>query len=493
LSGVRTFGVLLSPDGICLVEYRVESTGLRVLDHWVDRARSDSIDQALTRMAQIVSALGVSRARVAIAIEQFGVFHHVMTLPPATDELLRPVISRELQRVFHLTDPEFRFTRGKASDERPEGRPAPQQVLVAGAPRETIDSLGMRLGSKKIDIELATVVPMALRSLFVAAGAPQETIAVLACLEGGLHLAFFIDGRLEFAIDPSIAVEGERALVPMVLDQVERGAVYFRQQFRGATATRMFLAAPSVDYDTLAVALEEQLSIPVEPLFAGARNPAAVIAMGAALEARSEAPLDLYPHPLALADRLRGALRGPNAIVAGLAAAAGIAAIWSTTQVVSLQSLKSERDSLRDAISAGVPAIEPMRKVAESRADLMRRIEFVTATRDERAELGATLQAIAQGTPDGIRFDSLRVVRAANGWSVTITGDATGPTAAQTVRALDAFYQGIRARAGVSTIALDRFDYSGSSTADSSVRTNRPVVAEFHVSFSLAAGAEKKG
>ncbi len=490
---MRTFGVLLSHDGICLVEYRAVSGGLRVLDHWVDRARSTSIDQALTRMAQVVSALGISRARIAIAIEQFGVFHHVMTLPPATDDVLRPVIRRELERVFHVADPEFRFTRGSATDERADGRPAPRQLLIAGAPRETIDELGMDLGSNRIEIELAAVVPTALHSLFVAAGAPSETTAVLACLEGGLHLAFFIDGRLEFAIDPSIAIEGERAPIPMILDQVERAAVYFRQQFRGATATRMLLAAPSVDYDALSAALEQRLSIPVEPLFPGSNNPAVVLAMGAALEARSAAPLDLYPHPPTVAERARLALRGPNAIVAGAAAAAAIAGIWMATQLVSLGSARAERDSLRAELRSSAPVVEPMRRIAAVRADLAHRLQLVSASRDERAELAATLQAIARETPDGVRFDSLRVARAADGWSVAISGDATGATAAQAVRALDTFYQRMRGRSGVSAIALDRFEYSGPSSADSTLRTDRPVVAEFLVTLSLAHLWERKG
>ena len=116
-----------------------------------------------------------------------------------------------------------------------------------------------------------------------------------------------------------------------------------------------------------------------------------------------------------------------------------------------------------------------------------------TSARDERAALSAALQGIAEQTPDGIRFDSLRVVRAADAWSVAIGGDATGATAAQAVRALDAFYQRMRARSGVSGIALDRFEYSGPSSADSTVRDSGTVVAEFHVSFSLARTAERKG
>lgn len=486
-TATRTFGGLLSHDGVCLVEYRTERHGIRALNQWMNDERSASIDEALAHLVNLVTALGVSRARIALAIEQFGVFHHVMSLPPAADDVLRPVIARELQRTLGLTDPVFAFTR--ADGTAANSKTAPQQLFIGGAPKDTIDALSARLGFDGVEIELATIVPKAIHSLYQAGGSTLEPTAVLACLEGGPHLAFFLDGRLELAIDPPIALEGERAPLAVILDQVERGAVYFRQQFRGATATRMLLAAPSGEYDTLAAALEERLSLRVNPLFAGTSSPAAVVAMGAVLEARHAAPLDLFPHPPTLAARARDAMRGPNAMVAGMLTAVVVASIWNATQFVSLGSAQRERDSLRAALSTASRAIEPMRRMAEARADYTRQLEFVTDTRSERAELAGTLHAIAQQAPAVVRFDSLRVSRTAGGWSASIAGKATSATAAQAVRALDTFYQAVRARPGVSGATLDQFDYPVATGADSTRRAGGPVVADFRVSFALTHGA----
>jgi len=492
LSASRTFGALLAHDGVCLVEYRAERSGLRVVAQWSDATRSSSIDEAADRLVSMVSALGIARARIALAIEQFGVFHHVMTLPPARDDLLRPIVAREVQRVFGLTDPVFAFAR--AGDERaPDdaaARTAPRRLFVAGGPRDAIDALASRFDCTSVEIDIATVVPKAIHSLFEATGGLLEPTAVLVCLEGGPHLAFFLDGRLELAIDPPIALEGERAPVAVVLDQVERGAVYFRQQFRGATATRLLLAAPAADYDALAAALGERLSVRVSPLFSGASTPDAVVAMGAVLEARRGTPLDFYPHPPTWSDRARMMLRGPNAVVAGAAAAAMIVWLWSAGQFAALSSLRSVSDSLRTAVRAAGPTVEPMRRLAERRADFAHEAAFVGATRAERSALADVLRAIAQRVPDELRFDSLTVARANGAWSASIAGQSTGATAARAVRALDAFYQAVRSRPEVGSATLDQFDYSAPGGADSTRIAGGPVVANFRMSFSIARPAE---
>src|ERR1043165_3937534 len=108
----------------------------------------------------------------------------------------------------------------------------------------------------------------------------------------------------------------------MIIDQVERGAVYFRQQFRGASATRILLAARAEEYEQLAADLESRLGARVKPLVGGHASPEAVIAMGAVLESQSAAPLDLYPHPPTVGERVTAALKGPNAVMAAATAAA---------------------------------------------------------------------------------------------------------------------------------------------------------------------------
>ncbi|MEO6877343.1 MAG: hypothetical protein ABI205_02600, partial [Gemmatimonadaceae bacterium] len=297
----KTFGALISHDVVCLVECAAEKAGIRVLQQWTDTGPSASIGDALERLHGLLAANDVRNATLALAVEQFGVFHHVMMLPGAADDVLRPVVRREVQRVFGVSDPVIVFTRGPQHERREptraDVRTAPRQLFVAGAPRETINALSQGFSERRITVEIATVVPKAIHSLFHACGGGSEPTAVLVCLDGGPHLSYFLDGRLELAIDPPIALEGDRLSIPVMLDQVERGSVYFRQQFRGATASRLLLAARHGEYDALAAAIQERMGVPVSPLFAGKASPEAVVAVGAVLEARSPAPLDLYPHP----------------------------------------------------------------------------------------------------------------------------------------------------------------------------------------------------
>jgi Tfp pilus assembly protein PilN len=493
----RRFGALLSHDTVCLVEYRVERGVVRVVDQWMSSERSSSIDEALTRLIALVSARNVTKPRVAIAIEQFGVFHHVMDLPAAGDDVLSPIVRREVQRLYGLPDPVVSFTRGLKHERREPARAdlrtAPLQILIAGAPRETVDTLQMRLAAAHIDVDIATVVPKAIHSLYKAASNSLEPTAVLVALEGGPHLSFFLEGGLELAIDPPIALEGERASIPMILDQVERGAVYFRQQFRGATASRLFLSAPINEYEGLSAALQERMAVHVHPLFPGATTPEAVVAMGAVLEAKDPQPLDLFPHPPTFAERAREAMQGPNAIVASVGAAAVLAAMWAGFQVGAVSSARRESEALRASISSSTATVAPMRQIAERRADYAHQVDFVRATYVERAALTATLHAIADQAPNGVQFDSLRVSRTADGWASTIVGEAVGATAAQTVRGLDAFYQSIRRRPLVKAATLDDFDYPTTPAADSTASSTQPVKIQFRLSFTLERAADLVG
>jgi hypothetical protein len=262
--------------------------------------------------------------------------------------------------------------------------------------------------------------------------------------------------------------------------------VYFRQQFRGATATRILLAAPADEFVTLAGALEERLHVRVSPLFSSDVSPDAVVAMGAVLEARRPAPLDFYPHPPTLVERVRESLRGPNGVIAAVGTAAVIAGLWAGAQFSSLYSTRAENARLRSSIRGSVAAVEPLRHVAERRSDYAHAVSFIDATTAERRALTSTLRGIADAVPAAIRFDTLRVARAQDGWAVTIAGEAVGATAAQAAGGLDMFYQSIRRRAGIATATLDEFEYPPRPGADSAKRAGGPVVITFKLSFAMA-------
>jgi hypothetical protein len=208
--------------------------------------------------------------------------------------------------------------------------------------------------------------------------------------------------------------------------------------------------------------------------------------MGAVLESRQAAPLDFYPHPPTVADRIRESLRGPNGAIAAVGAAALIAGIWAGAQLLSLSSTRAENERLRTSLRGSVATVEPMRHVAERRADYARSVSFVDATNAERRSLTSTLRGIADQAPAGIRFDTLRVSRATAGWSAVIAGEAVGATAAQAAGALDVFYQSIRRANGISTATLDEFEYPVASGPGSAKKVAGPVVINFKLSFALA-------
>jgi hypothetical protein len=311
---------------------------------------------------------------------------------------------------------------------------------------------------------------------------------VLTCLDGGPHLAFFLDGKMELVMEPPIALEGDRATAEAIVDQVERGAIYFRQQFRGATATRVLLAARADEYEALAAAIERRFGARVSPLFGGVGSPERVLAMGAVVAARSSEALDLFPHPPSLRERMALTLRGPNAIVTGAAAAAILAVGWSSVQFAALSAARADVAALQASVSMALPAVAPMRRIAERRADFANTVDYLRGVHRERATVTRALATIASSAPAGIRFDSVRVARSNSGWNAVVQGQASGATTAEAVRGLDMFYRGIRELPGVSSANLDQFDYPAPKAADSTHRAMdaTPVVLEFRVSFALA-------
>ena len=487
MSRERSFAVFIAHDGVTLVEHQRDQSWVRAVAQWTDLRPAASIDEAVARLSALLTRTGARKPRLSIVIEQFGVMHHLMTLPRTADEIVRPIVKRELQRLFGASDAVVAFTRSATATADDKG---PQQIVVAAAPSNTLDAL-RAIEPEGTRIEIATVVPKAMHALYALHGASGEATAVLVALESGPHLAFFLDGRLELAMDPPIALEGDRPSVEMVLDQLERGAVYFRQQFRGAEASRVLLCAREEEYAQIATAIEARTTARVQPLFKGPSSPEAVIAIGAALEARQKPPLDLYPHPPTATERAAALVHGPMRFVTAAAVAATIAFIWGAWQVASLVSANRATTGFQESIAKQTPATAPMRAVAQRRADLVAQAEFVRAGVGERESLTQTLAAIAANATDGISFDTLHVQRAGDSWATTIEGTARGATTTQAVYGLDALVRSIRGQHGVSAASLDDFDYPKSPN-DSLPRAGAPVTIAFHLSFTTRRDAKDR-
>ncbi|MGH7621829.1 MAG: hypothetical protein ACREMU_05780, partial [Gemmatimonadaceae bacterium] len=316
----------------------------------------------------------------------------------------------------------------------------------------------------------------------------------LVCLASGAHVAFFVSGRLELSLEPPSALASALALDPnTILEQVERGNVYLKQQFRGAEARRLLLAAPANIQESLATQLEERFGFRVQPLMPRIASPEATVAMGAVLEAESEHPLDIYPHPPTLLERARTALRGTQGLATTAAAAALVAGLWAALQITSVHNSERDVQSLRNQINTSLPALAPLRRVVERRAGYSERLDIAERVRGERAMLAKQLASLASVAPAAIHFDSLTVARTQNGWTVSVAGEAASTSAAESVRALNQFYEALRSGAGVTAPSLDQFDYPVRTTADSSAHREGDVRIQFRVSYNAPANAPTGG
>jgi len=494
----RTFAAVVEPDGVWLVEYRREKSGYRVVQHTSDVRRMQSAHEAFETLARLLRNTGARRATLRIALQHFGAFHHIMTLPRAEDRILQPVIRREMQRIFNVSDPVIAFTSGtpmeRRSPERADVTTAPNSYFVGGASRETIDALVDALTMPGLTVECVTVVPEAIRRAHEVATSDDGVTASLVCLASGPHLAFFIDGRMELALEPPIALETESLIDPaMVVSQVERGVVYLRQQFRGAEPKLLLLAAPPGSFDTLASTLEERFGVRVRPLMPQIPGPEAVVAMGAVLEGDDAHPLDILPHPPSLEERVRDSFRGAQGIATAMSAIAAVVAFWAMAQTNQVRRDNQEVFRLRDQLNANLQALTPVRQAAERRAGFMQRIIIADDVRIERQGLSGELIGLTNIVPPSMHFDSLAVSRTQTGWSTQVHGEVVTPSAAQSVRDLNEFFRGLGKRPGVTSATLDQFDYPAPPAHDSVGKVSHDdglVRIHFQVSFASSVGAK---
>jgi hypothetical protein len=165
-----------------------------------------------------------------------------------------------------------------------------------------------------------------------------------------------------------------------------------------------------------------------------------------------------------------------------------VATAWSASQFTTLSALRGEAADLRNKVRAEVPAVEPIRRVAERRADRASVIGYLREASTERSSLTRALAASATAVPDGIRFDALHVGRSNAGWNVAIEGQVTGATSSQVVHSLDRFYQSIRSRPGITSPNLDRFEFPASNAEDSTHIARGdvgPLMLQFRVSYTI--------
>jgi hypothetical protein len=445
MSGRRNFAALIDQDSVVLVEFEQEKSGFRLVDTRTRSERFATAEAAAVAVAELLAQMRAKNASLAIVLQHFGSFFHTLVLPPAAPEHLHAIIQREVQRSFNIADPIFAFTTGVSVERRDAARAGgqlPQQVFVAGAPRLVIESIQERLDESRIRVEGLTVVPEVFRRLYDTLDGSSEATAVLLCLHNGPHVAFFVNGQLELAMEPPLTLEGEAPLdTAVIIDQLERGAIFLRQQARGTVATRLLLAAPADMRDALASTIEARTGMHVASLGSAIGTPESIVAMGAVLAARGDNRLDLYPRPPAFEERLKSAVTGPRLFTTTLATAAAVCAFWAAMQVLAVSRERSAVESLQAQVHRALPAVETARASAQGRERIASIRTALLAASREKSAVASLMARIAAAAQPGTRLDSLRMERVPDGLQAKLFLHATAVSGPAAMSAATGFYR----------------------------------------------------
>lgn len=468
-------GAYLCPRGAFLVEVKTGKAGFEVLRVVENSAHLDTADAAARHLVNALSMAGITRAEVAVAVRGFGTGHHTISLPPAREAMLAPIIQREMRRLEPaLLDPAVGWL-GLPGDEPSPDMPPQRHLLVAAIPRDVVELFEVELRGAGHKLHHVTALPAALQRLVEEFDPSRATSTYLAPLPDGLFLGLFLAGGLRIAIEPP-PYELEALDGTAMAEEAELGATYVRQQFRGAQVERAVIMGPAALWADAQKSLGERLGVPVHRLDLDGLSAAAVAALGAVLDARSPAPLALGGEVARRRQSQAGATLRQTARAA--VAAAAVVGVWAMLQAFDARRADDELRRTQRRLEQMTFDVGPIRQTAEQRRLVRDATAMLRLVRRDRGELQNALASISAGIGGPIRLDSLALERASNGWLAAVAGTALGATSGAAVQSLHDFYRDIPRRLVVEELALEQLAY-----ADTVVAGGRAAIISFLISF----------
>ena len=476
----RLVGAYVCPRGIFGIEVRQRREGLEVLGSFGTATPLASVADAAGQLTGALAAAGIKAARVALAVRGFDVVHHALSLPPARDDLLIPIVEREIRRLEpQFQDPIIAWLPLHTDQTEAGGPPPQRQLLVAACERATARALEDGLREAGHTLLHLTALPSVYQRLEEELAESAETTAFVAPLPDGAFLGFFLGGVLRLVVEPPLAA-GEELDATSLGEEIELGAMFVRQQFRGAHLERVTVAQGGVSFADAEARLLERLQVPVNRLDVHGMSAAALAAMGAVLDARSAKPLALAG--ITAARRAPGPATHLHRASIAAVVVAGLVAIWTLWTAISAREAASDLASARQRIEQESFGMLPLRETADQRRMIQDAVSALRFAQSDRAELQRALAGIAASVAGTVRMDSLHMDRGTNGWVAALNGTVTGTSNAVAVQALHDFYRQMPARLPVEALALEELSY-----ADADPQSGR-VSVRFRVSFELPTG-----
>lgn len=470
----RVVGAYVCPAGVFGVEGRRRSKGFEVVRTFSAPAQLDSPEAAAGALTRALDDAGIRHAEIAVAVRGFDVVHHVLSLPPAPDALLAPIVERELRRLEPaVADPVVAWTRLSPEPVAP-GEPLPQpQILAAAMSREVSDTLvdGVRRGGHAI--AHLTAASVALHRVAGEFLSPTEPTVLVAELSDGPYLGFSLAGAVRLVVEPPVPRGDPLPDAAALAEEAELGAVFVRQQFRGAQVSRAAVATAGGGHGELESALGARLGVVVSRLPIGDLSGDAITAFGATLDAEQTRPVSLGGKTERRAEESAPGLRLAAAVVLFLAALAGA---WTGVQALRARESAAALLSARRQIDHESFGFASLRETAARRKLIRDAASVIQLAARDRERLQRALASLASSVSSTINVDSIVFERSGETWRASLGGTVAGRTSGQAVQALNDFYRELPRRAQVESLSLRQLEYAD-TTGGSSVH--------FQVAFRL--------
>lgn len=446
-NGQRQFGAFVEPHGVFLVEYRRERDGLAILHHHSDQRRLVGLADAGERLGALIQSGGAVGGRLAVVLRGFGSTYQIMMLPPAEPAVLGPVVRRELARLNpDMERPRVDFVVGGEVDRRKRVRPesgTPQQeVLVGAAPDLAVTAFGEELAAAGIELDHLTLLPQVVQRLYQQADGSLQPTACFIGLPGGPVIVFFYEGQLRLVVEPPFSEESDLpSQVQAIVEHLERGNLYLRQQFRGVELSRLLLAVDAAGETDLIEALRLRLGYPVEKFPGLSSAPEGLVAMGAVLDGEAQKGLNLSPYaeaPEAVQERRRQ----QHVLLVG-ATVMAVAVIWAVLAVASDLKWSRQVESEKRVAESRMATLAPIRVIAALRQKHAESVSYLEMLATGQQHTQSVLRAIARAAPPGVQLNSVSLDRSGSEWSISLAGNAYGETPADVLLGIDRLFHSL--------------------------------------------------
>lgn len=466
----RKFAAFAERSGIFVMEYQMVRDRIDILNRNHTLGDFRSARDAGEALASMIRAQDGDGSTVSLTLRGLGSSHHILVLPQAKEELLRPVVAREMQRLYsELEDPVVDFVAGELVDRRarsrPEGGTPPQELLAAAMPRAAVHEMADMLAANDLQIEHVTVLPRVLQRIYAEVAQRDVPTAVLMLLNGGPIFGFFFDRELRLVVEPPAEGESAQVSSQFVIEQLERGNLYLRQQFRGAQISRLLLAAEPAEFGPLSRAVEEGMGLVVERFAPQIGSSPAIAAMGAVLDAQDGKGLNLFP----LGEtKKKSAERTTRRIaIASAAVLALVAWWWAGNGVVAALNWRTRVNTLTTALDRRAAPLQPLREIVKKRQEAAQQIGALETVAAERQKLQQMLQALSFASQADVAIESFSARRAPAGWEAGVTGNSSAYVASDAVSSVHRFYRELPQLVNGTSISLDGLTWSDSTGTSS--------------------------